>query len=160
MLDRAAPRLCQEHVDALVTDGANAICDRFAGPPSIALALGLTLAAAFAWRAGGRWRGRLLGATIVLSLPGMVALGARRADAPRHAWSTAARLEASQQAIEEEASATACAPQTFACAACEPIARYARARVASCQAASAAAVTSRGELACEEATGNLLCGGR
>jgi len=162
MLDRAAPRpdICQERVDALVTDGANAICDRFAGTPYIVFALGLTIAAGVAWGAGGRWRNRLLGATLVLSLPGMVALGARRADAPRNAWITAARLEASEQAIEEEARATGCAPQTFACAACEPVARYARARVASCRTASPTAVTSRGALVCDEATGNLICGER
>lgn len=160
----SGPRLCHEDVEALVTDGANAICERFAGTPSIALTLGLVIAAAFAWRTSGRWRNRLVVATVALSLPGLVALAARRADSPGAAATTAARLAASERAIEEEATATGCAPSTSPCPACEPIARYARARTGACRTAGAASAegaasaAARDDRACDVAGRVRVCG--
>jgi hypothetical protein len=119
--------LCRGDVTALVIDGANTLCDRFAPLAWIVTSLVLTIAAAFVWRAPPRWRNRILAGATVLSLPGLYALAVRRADAPLQVRDTAVRLERIERRLED----TGGCPE-HACEACQPIARFARARQGAC----------------------------
>ncbi|MDB4941963.1 MAG: hypothetical protein JWP97_1497 [Labilithrix sp.] len=126
------PSLCDGGVAALVTDGANAVCERFAGPLEIALCVVLVVLAAALWKLPARTREWALAGAILLSAPGYLALAVRRADSPPRAGATAARLEEIERRLEEDGRTHGCENDTSACEACQPIARFAHARRGVC----------------------------
>jgi hypothetical protein len=137
MFDPVDAADCNENAEALFIDGANGVCRDVrleAGrgrSEGVELALGFVVAVAVlaAWfrRAAPRVRALVVVAAASLAaMPGMWALGTRRADRPTAVRDTAAVPRALHDALRAHAEAWGCAEITVhGCPSCEPVGRLA-----------------------------------
>lgn len=132
-------------MNALINDGANTVCDRFAGTTSIAISGALVVAATIAWRLPPRLRMRVFAGALVISVPGYYALFAERADSPATAMTTAARLETVERLLEDDAHGRGCATEENSCEPCQPITRFAHGRRGVCRGAIATTFPDAGD---------------
>ena len=160
-MKRPGGTLCDGDTTALVTDGANAICNRAPSQFAHGATLAATLAFAAVWAfAPVRWRRRALVVGCVLSVPGLVALACHRGDAPAKIATSSTHVTRLESAVRQHAQVHGCAVvERNDCEACQPILHLALAHAGPCQSGATVSLGADAlEGTCIPHGARLLCG--